>query len=99
MTWGDRASDRYSVELVEKKASTGRWLGAILKVVVLNENPNADVEFEFLVKDVRTGKVLYRKMGNSVTGEETLRLAQERLETMTVAQFRDEYPLEESAES
>ena len=98
MTWGDRASDRYSVELVEKKASAGRWVGAILKVVLMNENPNADVEFEFLIKDERIGKVVHRQVGNSVTGEEALRLAEERLDTMTTAQFREAYSLEEPAE-
>lgn len=99
MSWGDRASDRYSVELIEKKASTGRWLGAILKVVVMNENPNADVEFEFLIKDKQSGNVVHRETGNSVTGEETLALAKERLEAMTVAEFRDVYSLEAADEA
>ncbi|MGH2793383.1 MAG: hypothetical protein ACRDKG_03660 [Actinomycetota bacterium] len=98
MSWGDRASTRYVAELIEKKAGPGRWLGAILKVVVANETPNADVEFEFLIKDKRTGAVVHREMGNSLTGEEALRLAEERLEQMSPAEFADAYSLQPPAE-
>lgn len=91
MIWGDRASARFSAELIEEKASLGRWLGAILKVVLVQETPNTDVIFELVIKDERTGAVVYREKGNSVTGEEALRLAEGRLEQMTVAEFAETY--------
>jgi hypothetical protein len=98
MTWGDRASDRYSAEVVEKKPSVGRWLGAIMDAVS-GSTPDTTAEFEFRIKDKRTGAILSAEPYGGAAAQEALSLAEERLEQMTVAQFRDEYSLEEPAES
>ncbi|HJR19198.1 MAG TPA: hypothetical protein VJ922_05715, partial [Actinomycetota bacterium] len=44
------------------------------------------------------GRVVHREMGNSLTGEEALRLAEERLEQMSPAEFADAYSLQPPAE-
>lgn len=94
MTWGDRAADRYSVEIVEEKPSAGRWLGAIIDAVS-GSNPDTSARFEFRIKDSQTGTVLLAETYGGTAAEEARRLAAERLKTMTIAQFRDEYSLEE----
>ena len=98
MTWGDRASDRYSVEVVEKKPSAGRWLGAIMDVVS-GSMPDTTAEFEFRIKDKRTGAILSSEPYGGAAAQEALGVAEERLEQMTIEQFREEYSLEEPAES
>ena len=57
MTWGDRASDRYTVELVERKPSLGRWLRAIMDAVS-GSNPDTSARFDFRITDNQSGAVL-----------------------------------------
>ena len=92
MAWGDRASARYSVELVEKKPSAGRWLMATMDVLT-GSAPDTSAEFEFSIKDQQSGAVLVQETFGALAGEEAMRLAQQRLEQMTAAEFADTYSL------
>lgn len=92
MPWGDRASARYSVELIEKKPSLGRWLVAIMDVTS-GSTPDATAVFDLIITDTKTGSIVLREKAVGTGGEEALRLAEERLEQMNPIEFADAYSL------
>lgn len=94
MVWGDRASARFSAELVAKKPSLGRWIMATMDTLT-GSTPDTSEEFELLIKDVRDGAIIFRETVTAgVASDEAIRLANERLEQMTVGEFCDTYSIE-----
>lgn len=93
MKWGERASDRYPVELIEKKPSAGRWFMAIMDVVT-GSTPSTDMEFEFHIVDLETKAIVYQENFGAVAGDEAMEIGRKDLEEMSVSAFREKYLIE-----
>jgi hypothetical protein len=93
MALGDRASTRYTGELVGKKPSVGRWIMATMDAIT-GSTPDTTEQFDLLIKDKQSGAIVFRETVAAGPGsDEAIRLANERLEQMTVAEFCDTYSI------
>ena len=91
MTWGERASERFSAELVGKE-KRGRLIFNILDMVTGGTNPDVTPRYELLFKDKQTSEIVLRETyEGDISSGEAIKIAQKDLEELSVPAFCGRY--------